>query len=287
MKQPVKIIISASRRTDIPAFYMDWFMEQIHKGCFEVVNPYNGVTKNLPACPDNVDTIVFWSKNFGYFIKKGFDKILRKKGYNLFFNFTINSESPVLEPNTPPLKERFEQLEYLSSNFPKKSINWRFDPVCFYKIKEQKNNNLKDFSLIAEKAYKCGIQRCITSFMDYYPKIKRRIASIKGFTFIDPPIEKKVEILLRMERELEKKETSLYTCCENEIMENLPSDSNILKSSCIPNDLISELYGGNISLKKDRGQRITSGCGCRISVDIGSYRQHPCYNRCVFCYANP
>ena len=205
MKQPVKIIISASRRTDIPAFYMDWFMEQIHKGCFEVVNPYNGVTKNLPACPDNVDTIVFWSKNFGYFIKKGFDKILRKKGYNLFFNFTINSESPVLEPNTPPLKERFEQLEYLSSNFPKKSINWRFDPVCFYKIKEQNNNNLKDFSLIAEKAYKCGIQRCITSFMDYYPKIKRRIASIKGFTFIDPPIEKKVEILLRMERALKKK----------------------------------------------------------------------------------
>ena len=264
---------------------MDWFIKQIDRGFFEVVNPYNGVKKNISSGPENVDTIVFWSKNFNYFIEKKFDTVLKKKGYNLFFNFTINSESTVLEPDIPPLKQRFEQLKYLSENFPKKSISWRFDPVCFYKIKEQKNNNLKDFSLIAEKAYECGIQRCITSFMDYYPKIKRRIASIKGFTFIDPPIEKKIEIVLRMERELEKKDIALYTCCENEIMDNLPSGSNILKSSCMPNDLISELYGGNISLKKDRGQRITSGCGCRVSVDIGSYRQHPCDHRCVFCYA--
>lgn len=145
MKSPNRIVISASRRTDIPAFYMQWFMAQIEKGTFEVTNPYNRHVSIIPATADKVHTIVFWSKNFGPFIKGNFGEKLIDYGYNLFFNFTINSDSLLLEPHVPSLIERLDQLEYLCRHFDVRSISWRFDPICFYKTgKDKISDNLKD-----------------------------------------------------------------------------------------------------------------------------------------------
>jgi len=288
MQPSDQIVISASRRTDIPAFYMKWFMEQIQKGTFEVVNPYSGKVSIVPATPDKVHTIVLWSKNFGPFIDGGFGGKLEKNGYHLFFNFTINSDVPVLEPNVPPLGERIGQLEYLCGHYDPKSVNWRFDPICCYRTDDGKTrDNLHDFTRIAGKAFQCGIKRCITSFMDHYPKIRKRIESLKGFFFIDPPLETKREMLLNLKKELTAKEIELQTCCERELLESLAPGSGIAGSSCIPNHLLLELFGGRLSLKRDAGQRIKNGCGCRVSVDIGSYHLHPCYHNCLFCYANP
>jgi len=288
LKAAVKIVISASRRTDIPAFYMKWFMKQIKNGHFEVVNPYNRHVSIVPATPDKVHTILFWSKNFGPFIKSRFGEKLRKMGYNVYFNFTINSKEPLLEPNVPALEERICQLEYLCRNFGAGSISWRFDPICFYKTNDGKiHNNLHDFNYISSKASGYGIKRCITSFMDDYHKIRKRIAKIPGFAFIDPPIEAKSKIVLKMKDELSDKNISLHTCCEKELLSILPENSGITKSSCIPNDLLMKLFGGSLSLNKDSGQRIKNGCGCKVSADIGSYSLHPCYHNCLFCYANP
>lgn len=283
-----KIVISASRRTDIPAFYMRWFMEQIQKKYFEVINPYNRHVSLTPATPDKVHTIVFWSKNFGPFISGKFGKKLIEMGFNLFFNFTINSDSPMLEPNVPPLKERLKQLDFLCNNFNPKVINWRFDPICFFKTdKEGVKDNLHDLPMITKKASKSGIKRCIVSFMDDYPKIRKRVASIPGFSFIDPSLEKKKGIILEIAKELAAKKINIHTCCEKELMNILPPNSSIKQSSCIPNDLLVKTYGGNLSFRKDSGQRINHGCGCMVSNDIGSYNLHPCYHNCLFCYANP
>jgi len=288
MKPSTQIVISASRRTDIPAFYMKWFMEQVSKGSFKVINPYNRHVSIIPATPDKIHTIVFWSKNFGPLIKGGFGERLKKIGFNLYFNFTINIDSPILEPHVPPLKERIKQLNYLCRHFDVRCINWRFDPICFYKDKNERiMNNLKGFSLITKKVSQLGIKRCTTSFMDDYPKIRKRIASIPGFSFIFPSLEKRKEIILKIEKELVAKGIQLFICCEKELLEALPPNSSITKSSCIPNDLLVEIYGGNLSFKKDSGQRIKDGCGCMVSVDIGSYHLHPCYHNCLFCYANP
>jgi len=111
--------------------------------------------------------------------------------------------------------------------------------------------------------------------------------SMPGFSFIDPSIETKIEVLLAMETVLSEVNIDLYTCCEKQVLEALPIDSGITKSSCIPNDLLVEIFGGNLSFKKDTGQRVKDGCGCMVSVDIGSYHNHPCYHNCLFCYANP
>lgn len=288
MKHSNQIVISASRRTDIPAFYMDWFMEQIKKGVFEVSNPYNRRKVIVPATPDKIHTIVFWSKNFAPFIKGGFGEKLLSMGFNLFFNFTINSDIPLLEPRVPSLKQRLVQLRDLSRKYDPRNINWRFDPICFFEFKQNAiKDNLHDFSRIATWASQCGVTRCITSFMDHYAKLKKRIKSIPGFSFIDPILSEKVKILLKMEKELTEKNVDLYTCCEKEVLNALPLNSNIRKSSCIPNDLFVKIFGGDLSFKRDTGQRSSKGCGCMISVDIGSYRLHPCYNNCLFCYANP
>ena len=288
MKHSNQIVISASRRTDIPAFYMDWFMEQIKKGVFEVTNPYTRRKSIVTATPEQIHTIVFWSKDYAPFIKGGFGETLLKKGYNLFFNFTINSNIPLLEPRVPSLKQRLVQLRDLSRNFDSKTINWRFDPICFYTYEEKViKDTLHDFSRIAAWASQCGVTRCITSFMDHYAKIKKRIKSISGFSFIDPILSQKVEILLEMEKKLSEKKIDLYTCCEKEVLNALPPGSSIRKSSCIPNDLFVKIFGGNLSFIKDTGQRSSKGCGCMISVDIGSYHLHPCYHNCLFCYANP
>lgn len=288
MKLPTKIVFSASRRTDIPAFYMKWFMGGIETGSFRVINPYNRRETIVPATPERVHSIVFWSKNFGPFIEGGYGEALIKAGYHLLFNFTVNSESPLLEPHVPPLSERLRQLEYLCRNFNRESINWRFDPICSYRTDGSEiQDNRRDFARIAAKASECGIRRCITSFMDDYAKIRKRVASMPDFSFVDPSLEKKVAIVLEMERQLAKRNILLRTCCEKELLEALPPSSRVTRSSCIPNDLLVKLYGGKLSLRRDSGQRIKDGCGCMLSVDIGSYHLHPCGHRCLFCYANP
>jgi hypothetical protein len=283
-----KIVISASRRTDIPAFYMSWFMDRIKSGFFEVVNPYNRQTRIVPATPDEVHTIVFWSKDFGLFLKGHHGEKLQKAGYNLFFNFTINSESQRLEPHVPPLGARLEQLKQLCGQFGSRAINWRFDPICFFKTHNRiVQDNLGDLDRIAEKAAEYGIKRCITSFLDHYPKIEKRLVGLPGFSFLDPPLKTKRRVVLEIEKRLACGNINLKLCCEKDVLDILPAETSVTQSACIPSEVLMELFGGNLSLRKDTGQRIQKGCGCNVSVDIGSYRQHPCYHNCLFCYANP
>ena len=284
----IKTVISASRRTDIPAFYMQWFMRGIQKGFFEVENPYHRKTFFVPASTTDVHTIVFWSKNFGPFIAGEFGRRLQAKGYHLFFNFTLNSENALLENGLPTLDVRLAQLESLCHRFDPQTVTWRFDPLCFYKTGTRSiQNNLKDFTLIAEKAASLGVKRCITSFMDMYSKIKQRLTHGPALEFVDVPMQKKASVLREMCRVLEDLGISLQTCCERELLEQLAGDLAICKGECIPNGLIMKLFGGRVSLAKDAGQRVKAGCGCKKSIDIGSYRRQPCYHNCLYCYANP
>jgi len=283
-----QIILSASRRTDIPAFYMPWFMAGITQGRFEVLNPYNRIISNVPAGVDQVHSIVFWSKNFGPFLKGGYGEDLAARGYRLFFNFTVNTADRLLEPRVPSLPDRLEQMAQLCRRFGPQVVNWRFDPICFYTTAQNgRADNLNDFELIAGAAARMGIRRCVTSFMDDYAKIRRRTAVIPGFRFTDPPLAQKVSICLRMARTLATCDIGLQTCCEKEVLAALPAGSGIEKGRCIPADLLMALFGGRISLKKDTGQRVLAGCGCHASRDIGSYAWHPCPHDCLFCYANP
>jgi hypothetical protein len=288
MKPIKKIVISASRRTDIPAFYMSDFMKAIHRGYFIVKNPYNQKESLIIATPDKVHTIVFWSKDYTNLIKGKFIEHLWELGFKLFFNYTINSRDPILEPCLPNLDHRLIQLETLSKIAGPETIFWRFDPICHYRRKDGKIcHNCHDFLKIADAVSDLGIRNCITSFMDMYTKIQKRLSFVPGFSFVDPPLENKIALLMEMSGQLKKRNISLHTCCEKHLLDLVPPDSGIKQSSCIPNQYLAKLYGLGVSLRKDTGQRAKLGCGCGISVDVGSYRHQPCYHNCLFCYANP
>ncbi len=283
-----QIVLSASRRTDIPAFYMPWFMACLRRGVFERVNPFNRRRSTLAVSPQAVHSIVLWSKNFGPLIDNGWDLRLVKDGYPLFFNFTINSRNRILEPRVPPLDERLRQLEALCRRHDPRAVAWRFDPVCFYRRGEGPvGDNLGDFEPIARRAAACGVRRCITSFMDDYAKIRRRVAALEGFEFVFPPLARRVTVVMEMRRVLQALGIELFTCCEKAVLAALPPEAGVRPAACIPSDLLAELYGGRPSLKRDRGQRVHRGCGCYVSVDVGAYDLHPCRNGCLYCYANP
>ena len=283
-----KTVISASRRTDIPAFYMDWFMGGIRKGVFDVVNPYNRRVTKVPVAAGQVHTIVFWSKNYAPFLSGDFGTRLEQAGYHLAFHFTVNSQSLLLEPNVPPLPERLTQIKALCRRHGPGAVIWRFDPICRYRVGNgEVMDNLADFERIAAVASGAGIRRCITSFMDPYRKIERRVSRMDRFSFIDSSTEWKRSTLLDMHRTLAALNIGLEVCCERPVLDGLPADSGIKGASCISHQDLMDGYGGDLPGKRDRGQRMGKGCGCDISSDIGSYHRHPCYHNCLFCYANP
>ncbi len=288
MALSVQTIVSASRRTDIPAFYMEWFFQQLRKGGFEVENPFNRQIRTVFVSPEKVHTFVFWSKNFGPFLKEKCGERLLASGYHLFFNFSLNSENWLLEPNLPPLKERLLQLTQLCERFGPKCVTWRFDPICFFRADHGEiQNNLSDFSTIARVAANCGVRRCTTSFLDMYGKAQRRAKRLAQILFHDPCEAEKATLLQAMARQLRPLNIALETCCEPKILSIVNDAALVTAAKCIPSDLIMALYGGRLSLRADSSQRIQSGCKCRISTDIGSYGFHPCHHDCLYCYANP
>jgi hypothetical protein len=281
-------VISASRRTDIPAFYMPWFMAGIARGFFTVENPFNHCLRRVPAGAEEVHTIVFWSKNFGPFLAGGYGQTLRRLGYGLYFNFTLNSTDRLLEPRVPPLEDRLEQMDALAQAFGPAAVAWRFDPICFYRDNgDVLCDNLADFGRIAQRAGALGITRCITSFRDDYAKIARRTAHLPGMAFWDPPTARKIALLLELEKSLTPRGIHLETCCESQVMAALPPAARISPASCIPGALLMGLYGGRVSGRKDGGQRVKKGCSCSLSSDIGDYRRQPCFHNCLYCYAQP
>lgn len=283
-----QIVISASRRTDIPAFYMPWFMAGIQAGFFEVQNPYNRKTVRVPSTLKRVHSIVFWSKNFGPFLDHGYARILTKRGYRLYFNFTINSHHALLEPLLPPLELRLRQLERLAAEFGPDCIQWRFDPICFFRRHSgPMTDNLDQFETIARHAARLNLKICITSFVDLYRKVIQRTRAPFELKLIDPPMPLKVATIARLAGCLADLGMQLQLCCENDLLAALPPDLPVRASSCIPSDRLTALYGPGISLSKDSSQRKAAGCACGVSKDIGSYNLHPCPHNCLFCYANP
>ncbi len=269
-------------------------MKQIDTGFFNVLHPYTRQKRTIDVRPEQFHSIVFWSKNYDRFLKARAGQKLQKKGFHLYFNFTVNSESQNLEPSLPSLSKRMEQLKKLSELFGPQTIAWRFDPICFYKEKNTRTekNNLSDFEQIAALAGQLGIKKCVTSFFDTYKKIDRRLERLKSrkllnLEFIQPGMDTRQRIIQWMSNVLKPQNISLFLCCEKKLFLTLKKDYGVLENACIDGKALKSIFGGHPEIRKDYGQRSKLGCQCTKSVDIGSYDQHPCAHNCLFCYANP
>jgi hypothetical protein len=264
---------------------MDWVLEKIKKEYVDVVNPFNRkqVTR-VSLNPKDVKCFVWWSKNFGEWIKtyeNNRDLFNSYRGHS--FQFTINSPSELEKNIKLSLSERFEQLEWLIKEFSSVAVNYRFDPIIFYKVKgsTQIRNNLDKFPNIIERVAKLGIKEVIFSFATIYSKVNNKM-NTRGYLPINPSINKKKEILERLMKICIDFDIEMKACCQPDLV----GIEGIEQAHCIDAYRIEKLINEKISKQKDTGQR--KDCGCFKSKDIGGYSGiFRCLNNCDYCYASP
>lgn len=264
------MILSASRRTDIPAFYSDWFYERIKEGYFMVRNPFDThQVSKVDIRKDNVDCIVFWSKNPAPML----DRLSGINDYNYYVQYTLNGCGYDIEPNLPTLKERIYTFCLLSRIVGKERVIWRYDPIMFTK-KYDRKFHLECFEYLAARL-KGYTTKCVFSFVDIYPsKNLKKMQSIGQYDLFDDELR---EFAGELAGIADRHELELSSCAEKMDL----SGYGITHSSCIDQTLIEQLCGYKLDVRPD-GQRVE--CRCIKCEDMGAY--DTCLHGCLYCYAN-
>ncbi len=273
------MIISASRRTDIPALYSKWFINRIRAGWCIVPNPMNShQATRVPLSPKDVDVIVFWSKNPSPLIP--YLEELDKQKYRYYFQFTVNDYPPALEPNIPSLENRIETFLELSRRVTPSRVIWRYDPIIISNFTSVESH-IEKFSRIATEL-KGATQRVMVSIVDLYKKTDKRLKQLEkeeGFSFArgDSLLDNVTFLLKELSIIASKNDIEIFTCAE----ETDYSQLGIPPGRCIDNELMYKCWSLNLKYKKDPFQRPV--CLCATSKDIGI--NNTCKHACAYCYA--
>jgi len=308
------IIISASRSTDIPAFYAKWFINRLKAGYCVWYNPFN--QQAMYVAFKNTKAVVFWSKNPKPLIP--YLNELDKQGIHYYFQFSLNDyEREGFEPNVPPLTERIGTFKALSGQIGKEKVIWRFDPLIVTPTLSPRDLLIKIWNIGNQlKGY---TDKLVFSFVDIkvYRKVQSNLVketscfakeNVEDAEFTNEQMMEIVDGLVKI-RERWKSEgwdISLATCAEKIDLEKYGIEHN----RCIDGELMKRIFSDDADLVyfltcgklpekkkllletevslgkpvnlKDKGQR--KACGCMISKDIGSY--NTCNHLCTYCYAN-
>ncbi|MBC7364649.1 MAG: DUF1848 family protein [Candidatus Aminicenantes bacterium] len=282
----MKKVISASRRTDLVAYYPEWLAEVLRKEKAFVLAPGRQKVQEVDLRPESVHTIVLWSKNFSPLLKNQYGlKDLLKKYDQLYLHFTITGlGGSFLERMVPPAEKVLEQLGPLIELVENPArISVRFDPIIFWYDDPSRTlrTNFCFFPKLAERMNRLGLITVRFSFVQWYRKAKNRARKMK-LDYYEPAEEEKARLVQEMVSMARHYRLELWSCSQKEIA-RLPG---IKPSSCIDGALLSRLHPKQelASLAKDRTQR--PDCLCTESVDIGSYTQ-TCPSACLYCYASP
>lgn len=265
------MIISASRRTDIPSYYSEWFFNRIKAGYVCVRNPMNPhQVSKISLSPEVVDAIVFWTKN----PEPMLSRLSELEAYPFYFQFSLTCYGQDVESNIPHKKERMIPVfQKLSELIGKKRVVWRYDPILFTD-KYTVEYHLKAFAQIAE-ALEGYTERCIISFVDTYTKNSKAMQMLGVWELQGEQLR---TFAARLSEIAGRHHMSIATCAETvELI-----DCGIGHSSCIDREPLEEIIGCRLELSKDKNQR--KECGCVESIDIGTY--NTCRNGCKYCYAN-
>lgn len=266
------MIVSVSRRTDIPAFYSDWFMDKVEQGFVYVINPFNRKqVSKIELSPSTVDCFVFWTKNAAPIMDKV--PILDEKGFKYYFQFTITPYASDFEPGIRDKKEVIDTCIRLSELIGKEKVIWRYDPILL-SSKYNKEFHYRSFEDMC-KSLCNSTEKCVISFLDMYTKTQR---NTKHLGLLDMSEEDIIDIASEFAQIAEGYGLYIETCSESIDL----SSYNIQKGKCIDSRIIERILGCPIAVKKDDTQRET--CGCVKSIDIGQY--NTCMHFCAYCYAN-
>lgn len=266
------MIISASRRTDIPAFYAEWFMGRIREGFLSIENPYNPKqVRRVSLVPSDVDCIVFWTRNPKPLMP--FLTELEDLGIPFYFQYTITGYPRHIEKSVPNPYKAIETFKMLSDLVGKNRVFWRFDPIL---ISDQIPNgeHVRLFEKIATNLTG-HTKHCTISIVDMYKKTMKNVQA-SGIK-LSPNLEAALHITKEIKLIADALNIEIYSCAEDFDL----SPSGIFPGKCIDDQIINSISDRNVSNRKDRGQR--EKCGCVQSIDIGAY--NTCLHGCSYCYA--
>ena len=276
------LIISASRATDIPAFYADWFFRRLDKGYLRWRNPFSGQESYVSF--KNSRFIVFWSKNPEPLLPYLYT--LKKRGIGRYIQYTLNDyEYEGLEPNVPTLTQRIDTFRRLVDALGLGTVVWRFDPLI---LTDRINiaTLLQKIASIADTLVG-HTEKLVFSFADIesYKKVSRNLRQ-SGIDYREWDKASMREFASRLSMlNRDNWNFRLATCAERIDL----SEYGIEHNRCIDPELISRLAPNDAVLQNflynargDSGQR--KACGCILSKDIGAY--NTCPHGCLYCYAN-
>jgi len=265
------MILSVSRRTDIPNYYSEWFYNRIKEGFLYVRNPMNAhQISKIDVSPEVVDGIVFWTKN----PENMMPRLEELAGYQYYFQFTLTGYGKMVEPGLPDKRTHMIPVfQTLSKAIGRERVIWRYDPILLnhhYTIPY----HLRAFKEIAGQL-RGYTEKVIISFVDLYAKTKRNTQMLN----IKPLVkEEMLELALNMAEIAAMNQMVIESCAEKLDLQS----AGIAHGRCIDKDLIEKLTGNKLHGNKDKNQR--EDCGCFTSVEVGTY--HTCKNGCKYCYAN-
>lgn len=268
------MIISASYRTDIPAFYAAWFLNRLAAGYARTVNPYGGQTSIVPLTGDAVDGFVFWTRNLEPFF--GALDAVRARNIPFVVQYTVTGYPRALDAATIGHRRAIDHIQAVAGRYGPEVAVWRYDPIVFSSLTPPTWHH-RNFDRLCG-AMKGRVGEVVVSCAQIYRKTARNLsaaARAAQFEWWDPPAEEKRALLIGL-AEIARAHGLRPTLCDQP---DLRSDG-IGEARCIDAERLSRVAGRSIAAPR-RPHRKT--CGCWASKDIGAYDS--CPHGCAYCYA--
>jgi hypothetical protein len=268
------MIISASYRTDIPAFYGDWFRSRLDAGYCPVENPYSGQPYRVSLRREDVEGFVFWTKNAGPFLPHLAE--VRRRGYPFLVLYSINGYPRALERAVVDARRAVEHMKYLAAEYGPRVPVWRYDPIVFSSVTTA-DFHRRNFERLA-RALEGVSDEVAISFANIYQKSRRNLnaaARAAGFRWFDPADEIKLALVKDLLDIARAHRMQLSVCAQRQYL--IPGAAD---ARCVDAVRLSDVAGEDITARS-KGHR--DGCGCFASRDIGAY--DTCVHGCVYCYA--
>ncbi len=268
------MIISASYKTDVPAFYGQWFINRLHAGYCMMLNPYNQRAIRVSLLPQDVEGIVFWTKNLTPFMKHL--PAVRQASLPFVIQFGINGYPRTLERCVIDAERSIDNLRQAAEEYGPKVCVWRYDTIVFSSVTPF-DFHLRNFEQLARKLGR-ATDEVVISFAQFYRKTLRNMkqaADQVGFTWNDPAREEKRRLASELVQIASIYGMRLSICSQRDYLVEGAHDAR-----CIDAQRFEQITGKPVPAKL-RGNR--KECGCYQCRDIGQY--DTCPHGCVYCYA--
>lgn len=263
------MILNTGSRTDIPAYYADWFYRRIREGFVLTRNPaYPEQVLRYRLDPEVVDILCFCTKN----PRPMLSRLSELSRFRQFWFVTVTPYGKEIEPFVPDKRDVLQSVKDLSAAVGAKAVGWRYDPV-FVTERHSVDFHLRAFRRAAE--YLSGyVSSCVVSFIDLYEKVKRNFPGVRGVG--EEEQRALISGFVKIGREYG---IPIRTCCENASLAAYGADVR----GCMTKEVLEEATDCRLTVpnvkKSPRPQ-----CACLLGADIGMY--NTCLHGCIYCYAN-